>query len=122
MCAAPTHENAFTNRAFGGERFRSDLRDAGLEIGWDAESVSVEVGFLKPHPAIFEHALEELRATPDEVLMVGNSLAEDIAGAQQIGMIAAWRISPPDAETVTPDYSFQELTELLDLPILACPE
>ncbi|MEO9255515.1 MAG: hypothetical protein ABI305_08250, partial [Tepidiformaceae bacterium] len=29
---------AVTNRAFGGERFRSDLRDAGLDIGWDSEA------------------------------------------------------------------------------------
>jgi putative hydrolase of the HAD superfamily len=112
---------AVTNRAFGGERFRDDLRDAGLDIGWDAESVSVEVGYLKPHPALFEHALAELRVRPGEALMVGNSLAEDIAGAQRLGIAAAWRRSPPDAEGVTPDFTFDELTELLDLPGLAGP-
>jgi len=108
-----------TNRAFGGERFRTDLRDAGLDIGWDAEAVSVEVGFLKPHPAIFEFALERLAVQPGEALMVGNSLAEDVAGAQQVGMPAAWRRSPPDAEGVAPDYTFGELTELLSIPALA---
>ncbi|MEX1102874.1 MAG: HAD family hydrolase, partial [Dehalococcoidia bacterium] len=75
---------AVTNRAFGGDRFRADLRDAGLDIGWDAEAVSVEVGYLKPHPAIFRRALEDLRVRPDETVMVGNSLAEDVAGAQQL--------------------------------------
>lgn len=107
-----------TNRAFGGERFRADLRDAGLDIGWDAEAVSVEVGFLKPHPAIFEQALTALRVGADEALMVGNSLAEDVAGAQRVGMAAAWRRSPPDAEGVVPDLSFNELSELLALPEL----
>lgn len=107
-----------TNRAFGGERFRADLRDAGLDIGWDAEAVSVEVGYLKPHPAIFEFALGALGVAAPEALMVGNSLAEDVAGAQQLGMAAAWRRSAPDAEGVTPDFVFDELAELLDIPAL----
>jgi putative hydrolase of the HAD superfamily len=107
---------AVTNRAFGGERFRADLREAGLDIGWDAEAVSVEVGYLKPHPAIFQRALEDLRVSPSETVMVGNSLAEDVVGAQQVGMAAAWRRSPPDAEGVTPDYTFDELSELLRMP------
>jgi putative hydrolase of the HAD superfamily len=105
-----------TNRAFGGERFRADLRDAGLDIGWDAESVSVEVGYLKPHPEIFRHALERLRADAMQAVMVGNSLAEDVAGAQAVGMAAAWRRSAPDAEGVVPDFAFDELTGLLAMP------
>jgi HAD superfamily hydrolase (TIGR01509 family) len=105
-----------TNRAFGGERFRNDLRDCGLDIGWDAESVSVEVGYLKPHPALFRHALEALRIEPAQALMVGNSLKEDVAGAQALGIPAAWRRCAPDAEGVVPDFAFDELTELLELP------
>jgi len=104
---------AVTNRAFGGERFRADLRDAGLDIGWDAEAVSVEVGYLKPHRALFDHALTCLGVAAPQALMVGNSLAEDVAGAQAIGMAAAWRRSPPDAEGVVPDFTFDELSELL---------
>jgi len=107
-----------TNRAFGGERFRADLRDAGLDIGWDAEAVSVEVGYLKPHPAIFRFALERLGVGTSDVLMVGNSLAEDVAGAQALGISAAWKRSAPDAEGVMPDFVFDEVSELLDWPEL----
>jgi putative hydrolase of the HAD superfamily len=107
---------AVTNRAFGGERFRADLRDAGLDIGWDAEAVSVEVGYLKPHPAIFQRALHDLGVAPAETVMVGNSLAEDVAGAQRVGITAAWRRGAPDAEGVVPDYAFDELAELLRMP------
>jgi putative hydrolase of the HAD superfamily len=107
-----------TNRAFGGERFRADLAATGLDIGWDAGSVSVEVGFLKPHRRLFEHALAQLCLKPSEALMVGNSLAEDVAGAQAAGLLAAWRRSRTDAEGVVPDYAFDEVAELLDLPIL----
>lgn len=109
---------AVTNRAFGGERFRSDLRDAGLDIGWDVESVSVEVGFLKPHRAIFDHALARLGVAPADALMVGNSLAEDVAGAQKLGIAAAWRRSEPDAEGVMPEFVLDEIADLLGLPEL----
>ncbi|MEO8539611.1 MAG: HAD family hydrolase [bacterium] len=102
-----------TNRAFGGERFREDLRAAGLDIGWDANVISVEVGYLKPHPAIFEKALEELGVKGIETAMVGNSLAEDIAGAQPFGMATAWKRSKPDAEGVNPDFVFEAIDELL---------
>lgn len=102
-----------TNRAFGGERFRDDLRAAGLEIGWDAIAVSVEVGYLKPHPALFRAALAALDLEPSEAVMVGNSLAEDIAGAQALGMRAAWKRSRPDADGVVPDFTFETVSELL---------
>ena len=111
-----------TNRAFGGERFREDLREAGLEIGWEAEAVSVEVGYLKPHPAIFRAALDQLAVPAAETLMVGNSLAEDVAGAQRMGMAAAWRRSAPDAEGVIPEFTFDELSDLLGVPELASPD
>jgi len=108
-----------TNRAFGGERFRADLRDAGLDIGWDAIAVSVEVGYLKPHPRLFQAALDQLGLEPHQAVMVGNSLAEDIAGAQRLGMAAAWKRSAPDAAGVTPDFAFDDVTELLTWSLLA---
>ena len=108
-----------TNRAFGGTRFRDDLAAMALSIEWDAVVVSVEVGFLKPHPAIFEEALRQLGVTANQALMVGNSLAEDVAGAQRIGIAGAWRRSLPDAESVIPDFEFTELSDLIALPALA---
>jgi len=102
-----------TNRAFGGERFAEDLRAAGLEIPWASVVTSVEVGYLKPHRAIFCKCLSELGIEPGGAVMVGNSLAEDIAGAQAAGIAAAWRRSVPDAEGVQPDFAFDELAELL---------
>ena len=110
-----------TNRGFGGQRFRDDLRAAGLDAGWDCCVVSVEVGYLKPHPAIFEAALAELSLQPREALMVGNSLLEDVAGAQAMGMRAAWKRSAPDAEGVVPDFTFGDVPELLELPELKAP-
>lgn len=107
-----------TNRAFGGERFREDLRSAGLDVGWDTQAISVEVGYMKPHPAIFEHALNALQIEPAQAFMVGNSLREDVAGAQEVGILAAWVESPPDARGVIPDYTVKCVSELLAVPAL----
>jgi putative hydrolase of the HAD superfamily len=107
-----------TNRGFGGDRFRQDLRDAGLDCGWDSHSVSVEVGFLKPHQSIFKHALTALRVAPNEALMVGNSLREDVAGAASMGIYTAWKRCDPDAEGIQPDIVFDDVRELVDIPQL----
>lgn len=110
-----------TNRAFGGRRFRDDIAAAGLDIPWDSTVVSVEAGYLKPHPKLFEQALKELGVRASEAVMVGNSLAEDVAGAQAMGIAAAWKRSAPDAESVTPDFVFDDVSELLDWSALKEP-
>lgn len=47
---------------------------------------SSEHGFMKPHPSIFEAALDQVDAAPAEAVMVGDSLLHDIEGARSIGM------------------------------------
>jgi putative hydrolase of the HAD superfamily len=47
---------------------------------------SSDHGFLKPHPSIFKAALELMCVSPDEAVMVGDSIAHDIVGAHQAGM------------------------------------
>jgi putative hydrolase of the HAD superfamily len=56
----------------------------------DIISVSVsgaEHGYMKPHPSIFERALERAGVTAAEAMMVGDSLKHDIEGA----LAAGWR-------------------------------
>jgi putative hydrolase of the HAD superfamily len=49
---------------------------------------SLRHGHVKPHRSIFEAALRAVGAAPDEAAMVGNSFADDIAGARALGMRA----------------------------------
>jgi HAD superfamily hydrolase (TIGR01662 family) len=49
---------------------------------------SYDHGYMKPHRSIFERALQQVSARPDEAVMVGDSLAHDIAGARNLGMRA----------------------------------
>ncbi len=49
---------------------------------------SSEHGLMKPHPSIFAAALQLLGVTPEEAVMVGDSVRQDIEGALRVGMRA----------------------------------
>ena len=83
---------------------------------------AADVGYLKPHPAIFEHALELVDATPEEVVFVGDTVEADIIGAQKVGMKAVLRRVAHKqgqmnavGEEVMPDAQIDTLHELYPL-------
>jgi putative hydrolase of the HAD superfamily len=47
---------------------------------------SSDHGFMKPHPSIFQAALDRMGVTADEAAMVGDSLLHDVIGARRAGM------------------------------------
>jgi HAD superfamily hydrolase (TIGR01662 family) len=49
---------------------------------------SADHGFMKPHPSIFQAALDQLGVAPAESVMVGDSVKQDIEGALSAGMRA----------------------------------
>lgn len=55
--------------------------------------ISEEVGYLKPHPRIFEYAVEQAGVKPHEVLYVGDSYNSDIQGGHAAGLKTAWYIN-----------------------------
>lgn len=81
---------------------------------------AIDVGVLKPHRAIFDHALNILGLQPDEAVFIGDNLSADVAGAQGAGIPAVWINRTPDDEIgsdVIPDgiiNTLQELPPLLD--------
>jgi len=52
--------------------------------------ISAEVGLRKPHPRIFQIALDYFNARPEEAVMVGDTLGADILGANNIGIASVW--------------------------------
>ena len=119
---------AVTNRGWSGPRFWQELDDLGLTPFFETVAVSCEVGYLKPHPRIFQVALEAMGLRPEETAMVGDSLRADVAGAKALGMLAIWRrppgdepveetTDPPDGEGgPSPDYTIEAIGQLLHLP------
>jgi putative hydrolase of the HAD superfamily len=68
-------------------------------------------GRVKPHPTIFQAALELLGAMPAEAVMVGDSVEEDVEGARALGM----RAILIDRDDRHPDFE-ERLTDLYGLP------
>jgi HAD superfamily hydrolase (TIGR01549 family) len=49
---------------------------------------SADHGFMKPHPSIFQAALDQLGVAAADAVMVGDSLSQDVEGALKTGMRA----------------------------------
>jgi putative hydrolase of the HAD superfamily len=90
-----------------------DLELMGLGERLDFAVFSSEVGLRKPHPAIFERALEALGVEPENALFVGDRLFEDVRGAAELGMTtvqALWFRADEHPDGAEPDY--QAFTQL----------
>ena len=76
--------------------------------------ISEEVGAIKPTPAFFEELLNDTGRRADELLMVGDSLTSDIAGALGVGIDGCW-YNPrklANESGITPTYEIRTLAEL----------
>lgn len=65
-------------------------RLAGLAPLFCRVFISEEMGCIKPDPAFFFTMTEQLGTTAERCLMVGDSLASDVAGANAAGMDCVW--------------------------------
>ena len=84
-----------------------DLEQMGLAERLDFSVFSSEVGKRKPHPAIFERALEALTVTAEDTVFVGDRLYEDVRGAAELGMTtvqALWFRVDEHPEGGVPDF------------------
>ncbi len=95
---------------------------------FDVVIVSSEVEIRKPHPRIFEIALEKLSVKPDESVFVGDDIECDIAGAHNIGMFTVQIRSPapPPIDQIAmsdnmlngsclPDYKIESISEIINI-------
>jgi len=90
-----------------------DLEQMGLAEQLDFAVFSSEVGKRKPHPAIFERALDALGVGSAETVFVGDRLYEDVRGAGELGMTtvqALWFRADEHPEGGEPD--FQAFTQM----------
>ena len=94
--------------------FQSHFELEGL---FSAAVSSAEHGYMKPHPSIFETALQQAAAEPSSSVMVGDSVAHDVEGARRLGMRAVLVSRAGAVENCPPDVpvirSLRELPPLL---------
>jgi len=91
---------------------------------FDCFAISEELGCEKPSPQIFLFALNSLGIEEPEyrnVLMVGNNLKRDIAGANKVGIISIWfhwndrYYSVPESKQEIPEFEIKNIKGLLYL-------
>ena len=96
-----------SNAVDPGWLLRNDLERMGLADRLDFAVFSSEVEKRKPHPSIFEAALDAVRVDPGDALFVGDSLYHDVRGANELGMTtvqALWFRADDDERGGEPDY------------------
>jgi putative hydrolase of the HAD superfamily len=100
----------------GGTLLASELARHGLLRSFGFVLSSADVGARKPHPAIFREALGRLGARAEETWFVGDSFANDVAGAYGVGVTPIWLAPGGEAERSAPPHhrvsSWPELLEL----------
>lgn len=101
-----------------GPTARRILVDHGITRFFAAIVISDGFGRRKPHPAIFAAALRELGVALEEALFIGDSISDDVVGAQNARLKVVWlnpkrRPLPPDVKP--PEH---EITDLGELPAL----
>lgn len=87
-----------------------DLReefDCVIHAGYDTLS--------KPDPAPFINALSRLDVDPDRAVHVGNSLGDDVRGADTAGMRSAWLRADGVTPSPQPQYVLDSLTDLIHM-------
>jgi len=92
----------------------------GIHPHFDFVLTSAGCYYRKPHARAFEIALAQWSISPEDAVMVGDSLEADIFGAKKLGMQAIWitrraQFTADDhtAQRIQPDFSLGDLDGLL---------
>lgn len=94
-----------------------NTRPARFGIRFDFTVTAAKVGVEKPHPRIFLAMLRQARTSAHETLHIGDSLSNDVYGAQHVGMPGIWlnRAGAINDTGVTPDAVVSNLREFSEL-------
>lgn len=91
----------------------------GLRGFFDFILIEGDLGFGKPDPRIFNHALEIIGKEPEQTMMIGDNLVWDVSAPQSRGIIGVWYdyrgngISPESK--VRPDMIISSLSRISDM-------
>ncbi|MGH7492633.1 MAG: HAD family hydrolase [bacterium] len=99
-----------------GRRLREILDEYRILDCFRVLIFSGEVGRTKPHPEMFQRALDGLQLRPQECLHVGDLQKTDVAGAKALGIRTAWIHRPvyagKEQEDHEPDVTVRSVTQL----------
>ncbi len=103
-----------------GDACRSWFDRHGLSGFFDFYSLSCEIGWIKPNPRHFRHALDQAGCEAGEILHVGDHPERDVIGARACGFRTCLRhteniYSPDVLAACKPDAEILRLRELVDV-------
>jgi len=95
------------------------LEIAAIGSYFDSILSSEQAQSCKPDPGIFEEAVRRAGCVAEEALFVGDTLAQDIAGANRVGLrsVLLWHRDDrdPPTEEPRPRHVIRRIPDLLDL-------
>ena len=103
------------------EGLRERLKNFGILQHFKYVISSWDVKFMKPDIRIFEYALKAANCQPQDAVMIGDRIDNDIAPAQSLGMKSVWikqgfgKLQTALAAANPPDYEVDNLIELLKI-------
>lgn len=84
------------------------LKERNLWDVFEIKGISDVLGMEKPNPDFFRWALKEANVKPEESLMIGDRLDNDILPAKSLGMKSLWIKIDADGRAWQPQDEFQE--------------
>ncbi len=81
---------------------------------------SFHVGFLKPNPLIFKHAISKCKTEISNIIYLGDNLERDIIPAHSIGLRTI-HLNIKKRQNKIANYTVSSLTEVLNLAQIAYP-
>lgn len=94
-------------------------RRLDLDRYFDPIQSSAAVGWVKPHPMIFQTILNTWQLQPADVVMVGDNLGADIAGARAAGMRSILVTGERDPADPMPSDSLRPEGVAIDLEMVS---
>lgn len=91
------------------------IEAAGISAYFDKVITSGRAGFRKPQPEIFDFILNEIGATKNECIMIGDNPLSDIEGAHRYGMDQVYYNVHKKECAVDPTYTINKFDELLEI-------
>ncbi|WP_125770631.1 YjjG family noncanonical pyrimidine nucleotidase [Companilactobacillus furfuricola] len=104
-----------------GTKFKQHAQIKGADIGQYFDDIFLyeDLGYKKPDPMFFKKMDEKLGNVPnDEMLVVGDSLTADIAGANAADLDSVW-YNPQNVQNTTDNKPTYEVNDLIKIePLL----
>ena len=93
----------------------ADIELVGLKSYFDLSLNGENFSKPKPDPEMFEYALQQLNAKPDQILHVGDHPNHDMLGAFEVGMRTCWLKDGTRQwdQEFEPDIKIEHIKELL---------